>query len=84
MSRGIEKLIRRMVAPNADVRCFATEALDDPYWVPKEALKAVQKAAHRTVLRFHLITCLANTVARAYRQVRESVAGRSFSHEHRR
>ena len=47
MSRGIEKLIRRMVTPNADVRCFASEALDDAYWVPKEALKAVQKAAHR-------------------------------------
>ena len=25
MSRGIEKLIRRTVAPNADVQCFATE-----------------------------------------------------------
>jgi serine/threonine-protein kinase GIN4 len=47
MSRAAEKLIRRMVAPNADVRCLAPEALDDPYWVPKEALKAVQKAAHR-------------------------------------
>ena len=48
MSRAVEKFIRRMVAPNADVRCFASEALDDPYWIPKEALKAVQKTAHRT------------------------------------
>ncbi|KAF9781712.1 hypothetical protein BJ322DRAFT_1010425 [Thelephora terrestris] len=47
MTRTLEKLIRRMVAPNADVRCFASEALDDSYWIPKEALKAVQKAAHR-------------------------------------
>ena len=50
MSRAIEKLIRRMVAPNADVRCFASEALDDLYWVPKEALKAIQKSAHRMFL----------------------------------
>ena len=47
MTRALEKLIRRMVAPNADVRCLASDALDDPYWVPKEALKAVQRAAHR-------------------------------------
>ena len=50
MSRAVEKLIRRMVAPNADVRCFASDALDDPYWMPKEALKAVQRAAHRKSL----------------------------------
>jgi hypothetical protein len=47
MTRTLERLIRRMVAPNADVRCLASEALDDSYWIPKEALKAVQKAAHR-------------------------------------
>ena len=52
MSRGVEKLIRRMVAPNADVRCFASEALDDPYWIPKEALKGTQKSAHRTAVHF--------------------------------
>ena len=51
MSRSVEKLIRRMVAPNADVRCLASDALDDPYWIPKEVLKSTQKAAHRTVVR---------------------------------
>lgn len=66
MSRAAEKLIRRMVAPNADVRCLTSEALDDPYWVPKEALKAVQKAAHRMsfgtiVLRVSLTKSLAHT-----------------------
>ena len=55
MSRGVEKLIRRMVAPNADVRCLASDALDDPYWVPKEVLKAIQKTAHRMAIRFHLL-----------------------------
>ena len=53
MSRSVEKLIRRMVAPNADVRCLASDALDDPYWIPKEALKSTQKAAHRTTVRSH-------------------------------
>ena len=47
MSRAVEKLIRRMVAPNADVRCFASDALDDPYWIPKGTVKAAQKATHR-------------------------------------
>lgn len=53
MSRSVEKLIRRMVAPNADVRCLASDALDDPYWIPKEVLKSTQKAAHRTAVRSH-------------------------------
>ena len=41
MSKGIEKMLHRMIQPNADVRFTATEALDDPYWdsplpVPKK------------------------------------------------
>ncbi|KAF9255643.1 hypothetical protein L218DRAFT_314111 [Marasmius fiardii PR-910] len=34
MSKGVEKLLRRMLAPNADLRCTATEAMKDPYWLP--------------------------------------------------
>jgi serine/threonine-protein kinase GIN4 len=42
MSKGIEKMLHRMIQPNADVRCTAAEALGDPYWdaplpVPKKA-----------------------------------------------
>lgn len=64
MSRGVEKLIRRMVAPNADVRCFASEALDDSYWIPKEALKATQKSAHRMAVRSQPIARPTNPVTR--------------------
>ncbi|KAL1686161.1 kinase-like domain-containing protein [Schizophyllum commune] len=32
MSRGMEKLLRRMMSPNADLRCTASAALEDPYW----------------------------------------------------
>ncbi|TRM63866.1 kinase-like domain-containing protein [Schizophyllum amplum] len=34
MSRGMEKLLRRMMSPNADLRCTASDALEDPYWLP--------------------------------------------------
>ncbi len=42
MSKGVEKMLHRMIQPNADVRCTAPEALCDPYWdaplpVPKKA-----------------------------------------------
>ncbi|KAF8262824.1 hypothetical protein EI94DRAFT_655407 [Lactarius quietus] len=32
MSKGVEKMLHRMIQPNADVRCTASEALEDPYW----------------------------------------------------
>ncbi|GLB38202.1 putative protein tyrosine kinase [Lyophyllum shimeji] len=32
MSKGMERMLRRMVAPNADLRCTATQAMSDPYW----------------------------------------------------
>ncbi|KAF8627400.1 hypothetical protein AX17_006215 [Amanita inopinata Kibby_2008] len=32
MTQGIEKLLRRMIAPNADLRCTATDAMADEYW----------------------------------------------------
>ncbi|KAI0629755.1 hypothetical protein C8Q77DRAFT_1064543 [Trametes polyzona] len=32
MSRGAEKLLKRMILPNADLRCTASEAMKDPYW----------------------------------------------------
>ncbi|SRR6266702_1288050 len=42
MSKGVEKMLHRMIQPNADVRCTAPEVLGDPYWnaplpVPKKA-----------------------------------------------
>lgn len=43
MSRGLEKLLRRMILPNADLRCTAAQAMEDEYWVHKEA----PAASHR-------------------------------------
>ncbi|EEB89572.1 hypothetical protein MPER_12312 [Moniliophthora perniciosa FA553] len=39
MSKGVEKLLRRMLAPNADLRCTASEAMKDPYWTPDGNLR---------------------------------------------
>lgn len=35
MSKGIERLLRKMIAPNADLRCTASEAMKDIYWTEK-------------------------------------------------
>ncbi|KAJ6508433.1 hypothetical protein C8R45DRAFT_967415 [Mycena sanguinolenta] len=32
MSKTMEKLLRRMISPNADLRCTATDAMNDPCW----------------------------------------------------
>ncbi|KAA1475650.1 hypothetical protein DENSPDRAFT_883723 [Dentipellis sp. KUC8613] len=32
MSKGAERLLRRMIQPNADLRCIAADAMADPYW----------------------------------------------------
>ncbi|KAJ6585267.1 hypothetical protein B0H19DRAFT_1368651 [Mycena capillaripes] len=34
MSKPIEKLLRRMISPNADLRCTASDAMNDSYWRP--------------------------------------------------
>ncbi|KAH9924299.1 uncharacterized protein BXZ73DRAFT_103586 [Epithele typhae] len=43
MSKGVEKLLRRMVLPNADLRCTASQAMADPYWTQAESLKQVHR-----------------------------------------
>ncbi|KAF7299648.1 Protein kinase domain-containing protein [Mycena chlorophos] len=32
MSKGMERLLRKMISPNADLRCNATDAMSDSYW----------------------------------------------------
>ena len=56
MSKGIEKMLHRMIQPNADVRCTAPEALGDSYWdaplpVPKKTASSgtPDKARSRNV-----------------------------------
>ncbi|KAF7364956.1 Protein kinase domain-containing protein [Mycena venus] len=45
MSKTIEKLLRRMISPNADLRCTATDAMNDPYW---RQLKETQGSHRRS------------------------------------
>lgn len=44
MSKGVEKLLRRMILPNADLRCNASDAMKDPYWTAA----AAPAVSHRT------------------------------------
>ncbi|KAF9013205.1 hypothetical protein BDQ17DRAFT_1321088 [Cyathus striatus] len=49
MSQGMEKLLQRMIAPNADLRCTASQAIVHSYWkVEKEAFYRTNglRAAH--------------------------------------
>ena len=32
MSKACEKMLKKMIAPNADLRYTASRTLDDPYW----------------------------------------------------
>ncbi|GBE83047.1 predicted protein [Sparassis crispa] len=38
MSKGMENLLLRMILPNADLRCTASEAMTDNYWSQSEIL----------------------------------------------
>lgn len=54
ISKGIEKLLQRMLSPNADLRCTASQAIADDYWHPrKESL-----ASHSELLRVNHLRCL--------------------------
>ncbi|KAF8645210.1 hypothetical protein AX16_008037 [Volvariella volvacea WC 439] len=48
MSPGIERLLQRMIVPNADLRCTASQAMEDPYWEPTEGLPGTH---HRSASR---------------------------------
>ena len=37
MSKGVERLLRKMMSPNADLRVTSSEAMQDSYWVDKPA-----------------------------------------------
>jgi len=32
VSKPVEKLLKRMIVPNADLRCTAKDAMGDSYW----------------------------------------------------
>ena len=63
MSSGMEKLLRRMISPNADMRCTATEAMADPYWshhtrTQSDAGVVVPPvSAYREYMRLRIVEC---------------------------
>ncbi|PPQ85184.1 hypothetical protein CVT25_004191 [Psilocybe cyanescens] len=44
-SKGMEKLLQRMIAPNADLRCTAMQAMADSYWQPPRRDSVVSHSA---------------------------------------
>ena len=57
MSRGIEKMLRQMIAPNADVRYTASDAMDDPYWTNKEPSRSTHRTSITTSFDRHIDVC---------------------------
>ncbi|KAL4250578.1 Serine/threonine-protein kinase ATG1 [Abortiporus biennis] len=48
MSQEMEALLRKMILPNADLRCTASDAMKDPYWkIPLRSETDHIKKAHR-------------------------------------
>ncbi|KIM43002.1 hypothetical protein M413DRAFT_69969 [Hebeloma cylindrosporum] len=43
-SKGMEKLLQRMIAPNADLRCTAMQAIADSYWKDSLAKSSLHSA----------------------------------------
>ncbi|KAF9450563.1 kinase-like protein [Macrolepiota fuliginosa MF-IS2] len=49
MSTGLEKLLQRMIAPNADLRCTASQAMADEFWRPrKESISTHRRSSSYT------------------------------------
>ena len=43
MSENVEALLRRMISPNADLRCTATQAMLDSYWENDPEIKTIHR-----------------------------------------
>lgn len=54
ISQGIEKLLQRMLSPNADLRCTASQAIADDYWHPRKE----SSASHSELLGVNHLSCL--------------------------
>jgi hypothetical protein len=54
----MEELLQRMIAPNADLRCTAMQAMADSYWqVPRKVSSLATSSLHSafSFLRFHFL-----------------------------
>ncbi|KAK7469012.1 hypothetical protein VKT23_003508 [Stygiomarasmius scandens] len=52
MSKGIERLIKRMLSPNADLRCTATEAMRDIYWMQDTSSSHRRSSSYTSTIVF--------------------------------
>lgn len=52
MSSDVEKLLQRMITPNADLRCTAAEALEDIYWSQTPSDRVVTNSKLLVQFRF--------------------------------
>ena len=53
-SKGMEKLLQRMIAPNADLRCTAMQAIADSYWKDSLATNSSHSAFFSLFFNFYL------------------------------
>ena len=62
MSNSMEKLLQRMILPNADLRCTAEAAMTDPYWSTPDPESKATKAVHSgsSYLMKDTISCVLN------------------------
>ncbi|TFK95795.1 kinase-like protein [Pterulicium gracile] len=54
MSRSLEKLLQKMLCPNAEMRCTAVEACNDIYWSVESPSSTVSSHSTSFLLLFHL------------------------------
>ena len=43
MSKAVERLLRRMILPNADLRCTASDAMKDQYWTAEVEIEKTHR-----------------------------------------
>lgn len=57
MSKGAERLLKKMVSPNADIRITAKEAMKDPYWNETQ-IPAIASESSRSIVNLNLHTTI--------------------------
>ncbi|KZT28346.1 hypothetical protein NEOLEDRAFT_916115 [Neolentinus lepideus HHB14362 ss-1] len=76
MSKSMERLLKKMILPNADLRITSSEAMEDPYWTKDLELPA---STHKKTVSGHTRSPSLADIISPF-----STRGRSVSREHRR
>ncbi|EPQ51083.1 hypothetical protein GLOTRDRAFT_133405 [Gloeophyllum trabeum ATCC 11539] len=76
MSKAMERLLKRMVLPNADLRCTSSDAIEDPYWTKDPDLPA---STHKKTASGHVRSPSLADIMSPF-----STRGRSASRERKR